>query len=368
MQELLITQLIKTCIALVIGYFTLHFLFKKSILFFMGILIVFETLFIGFITRYSALGYINDTLSAVLNMLSVVLVLYMLYRSIKVPFDRSIKKIDLIAKGQLNIVIEDTEKKDEIGFLNRSLENLLKELNQIVGEVNKGTDALRTSSDTLTSTSETLAQGANEQASSVEEVSSTMEEIAANIENNNENAIITEKIAGSTRESMSEVGQTTRQSLEAVRNIADKITVITDIAFQTNILALNAAVEAARAGEHGRGFAVVASEVRKLAEKSKIAADEIISYATSTVDVTQNAEKLNADIIPEIEKTAQLVQEINAASREQKNGVDQVNNAIQQLNDVAQQNAVSSEQIAGNAASVATQAKQLKESLTFFKL
>jgi methyl-accepting chemotaxis protein len=220
----------------------------------------------------------------------------------------------------------------------------------------------------VSSASQQLSQGANEQASSVEEISSTMEEISANIEQNSENSSQTDKISRAAETGISEVNERSQKAVEANKQIAEKINIINEIAFQTNILALNAAVEAARAGEHGKGFAVVAAEVRKLAERSKVAAEEIVVLTQEGLKITEEAGTKLAEMLPEVEKTTRLVQEIAASSIEQNNGAGQVNNAIQQLNTVTQQNAASSEEMATSAEELASQAEQLKETVSFFRL
>ncbi|MCG8701133.1 MAG: methyl-accepting chemotaxis protein, partial [Bacteroidales bacterium] len=218
----------------------------------------------------------------------------------------------------------------------------------------------------LSSSSEQLSQGANEQASSIEEVSSTMEQISANIEQNNQNAQQTEKVSEEANIRIKEVAKKSQKAVDANKQIVEKITVINDIAFQTNLLALNAAVEAARAGEHGKGFAVVAAEVRKLAENSKKAAEEVVGLAQTGLKFTEEARETMLQTIPEIEDTSKMVQEISVASLEQKNGAGQITSAIQQLNSVTQQTASSSEELATSAEELAGQAEQLRGVISFF--
>jgi len=261
-----------------------------------------------------------------------------------------------------------SERNDELGELVSALSAMATNLKGIVESITSGADNIVSSSNQLSSTSQQLSQGANEQASSVEEVSSSMEEMVSNIQQNTDNANQTEAIAKKALSGINDVATQAKKSLEANRIIAEKIRIINDIAFQTNILALNAAVEAARAGEHGKGFAVVAAEVRKLAERSKNAADEIVSLAQTSHELAEGAGGRMTELIPDIEKTTRLVQEISAASHEQSNGAEQINNAIQQLNDVTQQNAAASEELATNAEELAGQAQQLKDMVSYFTL
>ena len=245
---------------------------------------------------------------------------------------------------------------------------MVDKLKSIVAEIRRGSDNIASASMQMSSSSQQMSQGASEQASSAEEVSSSMEEMTANIQQNTENAKETEKIAQKSADGVNQGNASSEISVKAMQKIAEKITIVNDIAFQTNILALNAAVEAARAGEHGKGFAVVAAEVRKLAERSKVAADEIDQLSKNGVQVSVDAGKMLAEIVPEIEKTSKLVQEISAASIEQNSGADQVNSAIQQLNQVTQQNAAASEEMATGAEELSGQADQLKEIIGFFKI
>ncbi|MCK5208558.1 MAG: HAMP domain-containing protein [Cyclobacteriaceae bacterium] len=262
----------------------------------------------------------------------------------------------------------DINSEDEVGLMAGELNKTVQTLQNVIGSVRSGIANIAAAGGQLSNASQQMSQGATEQASAAEEVSSSMEEMVSNIQQNNDNAQQTSKTSKQAYEGMQNVASGAQKSLTAVKEIAEKISIVNDIAFQTNILALNAAVEAARAGEHGKGFAVVAAEVRKLAERSNVSADEIEVLSKDSVKVTENSGELMTKLMPEIEKTANLVQEISAASVEQNSGADQINNAVQQLNQVTQQNAAASEEIATNSEELSSQAEQLRSAISFFKI
>ncbi len=262
----------------------------------------------------------------------------------------------------------DIDQKDEIGTLAAALNHMVERLRQVVAEVQEASDNVASGSEELSASAQSMSQGATEQAASVEEISSSMEQMASNIKQNADNAQQTQQIALKAAKDAAEGGEAVSKTVSAMKEIAEKISIIEEIARQTNLLALNAAIEAARAGEHGKGFAVVAAEVRKLAERSGAAAAEISELSSSSVEIAEKAGSMLKLIVPDIQKNADLVQEIAAASNEQNAGSGQINKAIQQLDQVVQQNASASEEMASTSEELSSQAEQLMSTMTFFRV
>ena len=270
-----------------------------------------------------------------------------------------------VAGGNLMVKLEARSPGDE---LMQALSAMVVKLAEVVSEVKSASDNVASGSEQMSSSASEMSQGATEQAAAAEEASSSMEEMAANIRQSADNAMQTEKIAVKSAADALTGGRAVTQTVSAMKEIAAKISIIEEIARQTNLLALNAAIEAARAGEHGKGFAVVASEVRKLAERSQKAAAEISQLSSSSVEIAEKAGSMLTSMLPDIQRTAELVQEISAASKEQDSGSDQINRAIQQLDQVIQQNASAAEQMSATAEELASQSEQLQATIGFFRV
>ncbi|MDH4164609.1 MAG: methyl-accepting chemotaxis protein [Nitrospirota bacterium] len=288
-------------------------------------------------------------------------------RSITSALANAVQIFKRMSEGDLTVDIS-VQGKDETSQMLLATKAMVDKLKNVVSDVKTAADNVASGSEQLSSGAQQMSQGTTEQAASTEEASSSVEEMNATIRQNADNAMQTEKIALKSSSDAQESGKAVTETVEAMKQIAQKINIIEEIARQTNLLALNAAIEAARAGEHGKGFAVVASEVRKLAERSQTAAGEISDLSIRSVDVADKAGQMLGKLVPDIQKTSELVQEISASSKEQASGADQINSAIQQLNQVVQQNAGAAEEMASTAEELSSQADQLQNTIAFFKI
>lgn len=305
--------------------------------------------------------------SGVIGLVLGIFISIVITRSITDPLGRTVNFVEVVSKGDLTSSIT-VESKDELGQLQEAMNSMVMNLRQTLGEVATAADNVASGSQELSGSAQILSQGASEQSSAAEESTASMEEMASSIQQNADNARQTDKIATKAAEDTRESGEAVTRTMEAMKEISSKITIIEEIARKTDLLALNAAVEAARAGEHGKGFAVVASEVRKLAERSQLAAAEISTLTVDGVRLAEGAGSMLNRLVPDIRKTAELVREIAASCNEQSVGAAQVNKAMQQLDQVIQQNASASEEIASTSEELTSQAASLQEVIGFFKL
>jgi len=270
-----------------------------------------------------------------------------------------------MSKGDFTAEVRPRSENDSFGV---AFSAMLTTLNEVIGEVRSSANSLATAASQVSQTAQTVSSGTSQQAAAVQETTSSLEQINASISQNAGNSKATGEMAGSGASDAQESGSAVVETVRAMKAIAGKINVIEEIAYQTNLLALNAAIEAARAGDHGRGFAVVANEVRKLAEKSQISSREISALAAQSVSIADRSGTLLSKLVPSIRKTAELVNEIAAASNEQSAGVAQINQSLSQVDLVTQRNASAAEELAATAEEMAAQAEALQSLVDFFRI
>ena len=372
MSKELFQALAPVMIGVPIGIFAIYYLFKGSILFRITAYWVITLTITNVLSNLNALypETFPKFISIPIGLGFIIFFFNRTAKEVRKPLNESISALEKLTNGDLNIKVnkEFAKKNDELGRLTKSIDGLSKRLKEVIEGITVASDEIESTGQQLSTNSLQLSHSSNEQASSLEEISSTMEQIVSSIQQNADNSKQTENIAISTNLSLEESTKSTNIALDSMKEIAEKITIINDIAFQTNLLALNAAVEAARAGDQGKGFAVVAAEVRRLAERSRDSANEIIEVSQKGAAISEQARELMNKNLPEIKRTSELIQEISAATLEQKSGSMQVNESVQQLNNITQQNAAAAEELASSAEELTAKSKQLTDLISFFKL
>ena len=371
MYETVLDITLTAIIGIPLAIVVLKYFFKNSILHRITSLWVANILIVDMLGELGNTfpNYFPNLVTLPIGITITLVMFYYVAKMVKKPLGDSIKQIVDLSEGKLDIEIDENSSvyKNELKDLHISIVKLKGTLKDIFIKVNENTTSMVLSSDQLNVAANSLSSSASNQSSSLEEVSSSMEEMLANIQQNSTNSNETYTISKLASETIDKVSLSSERSIKTTNEILEKITIINDIAYQTNILALNAGVEAARAGDAGRGFSVVALEVRKLAERSKEAAAEINRISRQTVESNEEASALLKELIPEIKRTTQLVEQITVASNEQSIGTEQINSAIFQLNDLSQQNAVTAEELSASSEEMVRQSEEMRKTLSFFK-
>jgi len=372
MHPVILKSLISLVVGIPVAIIIIKKLFKQSIFVTIGVFWLSDILFVVMNTRVAT--YFSEdypyALGVLVNVGFSIIMVFFAYYLIQRPLTATLNDLHELAKGKLdfNYNNERIGRKDEIGELNRINKTITDAFQKVIGDINNGAENINQIGLNINQTSTQLSEAASDQASSLEEISASMEQMMANIESNTDIAIQTEKVANNAHQAVLEGNKSALEALDSIKDIAEKIKIITDIALQTNILALNAAVEAARAGEHGKGFAVVAAEVRKLAERSKSAADDIIIMSNNGARISEKAIELLNKTLPLISETAHQVQNISVASIEQRSGASQINSAVQNINQSTQLNVTTAEGMIQNSEELNDQADKLLDNIKYFKI
>ncbi len=372
MHPVLLKSILSLVIGIPVGILVIKLVFKSSIFANIGIFWLANLLFVIMNTRVG--DHLSDqypyALVFALNVGMSIVLVFISYHFVSKPLNRSIDDLKELSKGELNLKnpSERIIRKDEIGELSRINVTISNTFKKVIGEITEGAESINQIGGGINTTSTNLATASSEQANSLEEISLSMEQMMANIESNTNIAIETEKIAINAHKAVKEGNDLALKALDSINEIAAKIQIISDISSQTNILALNAAVEAARAGEHGKGFAIVAAEVRKLAELSNSAANEIEAMSRRGTDISKQAIELLKKTLPLIDETKVHVQNISVASKEQRNGASQINTAVQNINKANQYNVSTAQSMTQSSEDLIDQADKLLENINYFKM
>lgn len=369
MKEIFIIYAKSIFIVLPIFLLTIRLIFKKSILTRIGYIIVVTVVLATIISSTLEIYKIPMIVGVVMRILIIIGAIFLLKKEISLLHNLNERLVE-IANFNISETIDERylKRKDEFGLLAQSLNKMEFELKNIVELIKENSDQLASTSTQLSSTSDQISSGVSEQAATTEQISSSIEEMIASIESNNITASKTNSIASKSAKDIEEAFEIFKETLNSVNNISEKITIITAISQETNLLSLNASIEAARAGSAGRGFAIVAQEVRKLADNSRTASTDISEITHSSQELSNYANEQFQKIIPDILKSADLVNKIATANSEQLSGTGLINTSVQQLASITNQNSVASEEMAATAEELASQAKDLKNIVSVFKL
>ncbi len=367
-HSFLLSQLVKSIIGLAIGLTAIRIFLRNSVLMKVGAIVIILVMVLTNQVRIMAMGYYSEYVSLVIIITLTVFSIYLIGRLFKEPLATSIHRVKTLSEGDLSIHLESQQGRNELAVLNNAIHQLQQNLQQIMRQIDQNSATLQDAGQEVNTISEILSQGASAQAATVEEVSTATDQMEANIMQNTENARLTAEVALRMQADIQEVQHKSHRANQAHAQINERVSAIGDIANQTNILALNAAVEAARAGEYGRGFAVVAAEVRTLAERSRATAEEIVVLSQNAKTLSESAIQSLEAVVPQVEQTASLVQEISAASQEQRKGVGLINGAVQSLRQVSRQTAGTASNLATTSRGMAEHADNLKESISYFRI